>query len=50
MRAENAAQDAYDRLMATRRIVTPTEQEEADRESVRQNIQARIRRRLPKVY
>jgi hypothetical protein len=46
----NASTDAYERLMAARREVTPYEREEAQKESDRERLAAKIRRRLPKVY
>lgn len=46
----NPGQEAYDRLMAARRIVTPEEAEERRKDSVRQDQQARINRKLQKVY
>jgi hypothetical protein len=50
MRTEDAAQAAYDRLMAARRTVTPEEREQRREDSARQELRARIRRKLPKVY
>lgn len=46
----SAAQDAYDRLVAARREVTPYEREQAAEESARERLAAKIKRRLPKVY
>lgn len=46
----SAAQDAYDRLIAARRDVTPQEREIAAEETERERLTAKIRRRLPKVY
>lgn len=46
----NAAHEAYDRLIAARREVTPLEQEEIKREAEREQLALKIRRRMPKVY
>ena len=46
----NAAQEAYARLKAAQRVVSPFEQEERERETERELQRVRIRRRLPKVY
>lgn len=46
----SAANDAYDRLTAARRVVTPEEAEERQKDSAREQLAARIRRRLPRVY
>jgi hypothetical protein len=43
------ADEAYARLMASRREVSPYEREEMEREKARQSQQARIRRRLERV-
>lgn len=45
----NAAQEAYDRLMAARRDVTDYERQVAKEESDRERLRAKILRRLPKV-
>lgn len=45
-----AADESYARLMAARRIITPTEREEAARERTRDELRSKIRRRLPRVY
>jgi hypothetical protein len=46
----SAAQDAYDRLVAARRDVTPYEREQAAEEAERERLSAKIKRRLAKVY
>ena len=46
----SATTDAYDRLLAARRIVTPAEREETARQSAREQLANRIRHKLAKVY
>ena len=46
----SAAMDAYNRLLAARRIVTPAEREETAKDEKHANQNARIRRKLVKVY
>lgn len=46
----SASQEAYERLLAAQRAVTPYEREEAQKESDREQLTAKIRRRLAKVY
>lgn len=50
MPATDAAHEAYDRLIAAQRFVSPEEQAETEKEDQRDRLAARIRRRLPKVY
>lgn len=45
-----AADDAYSRLLAARRIVTPAEREEADKERKRDELRSKIRRKLQRVF
>lgn len=45
----NAAQDAYDRLLAARRDVTPQEREQTAEQTERERLAAKIRRRLARV-
>ena len=46
----SAAQEAYDRLIAASREITPYEREEAEKETLRERLTAKIKRKLPKVY
>ena len=46
----SAAMDAYNRLLAARRIVTPEEREETTKAERHANLNARIRRKLVRVY
>lgn len=46
----SAAHEAYDRLLAARRDVTPYEREQAAEETQRERLTAKIKRRLAKVY
>lgn len=46
----SAADDAYARLLAARRILTPAETEQTEKDDARKRLAAHIRRRLPRVY
>lgn len=46
----NPAQDAYDRLIAAQRIVSPEERAEIEKSDTRERLARRVRRRLQKVF
>jgi len=46
----NAAEEAYARLVAARREISPEERAEAERQAEFERQEARLRRRMPKVY
>lgn len=46
----SAGQESYDRLMAARRIISAEEREVMEKEAAHARQNARIRRKLPKVY
>ena len=46
----SAAQEAYDRLVAARRVRSQSEIDDEAKEGVSERLRARIKRRLPKVW
>jgi hypothetical protein len=46
----DAAHEAYNRLVAAQRVISPEERFEIEREDERERLRYRIKRRLPKVY
>lgn len=49
-KAMNAAQEAYDRLIASQREVPEHELKQSEEDSKRERLRVRIKRKLAKVY
>lgn len=46
----SAANESYARLLAARRVITPAEREETEKDRKREELRYKIRRKLPRVY